>query len=124
MCSAVRQDCGAHLECCGVQALVGSSLRWDVEVSCSACGFAMAVCNDTAPSHLRDRLLSQPGAARLRVTSPSQGKSIEIMRVLRAELGTGLTEAKNELGRVLAGEFSGTLPEMELIARKRPESLP
>ncbi|MGH4035279.1 hypothetical protein ACQB60_40935 [Actinomycetota bacterium Odt1-20B] len=40
------------------------------------------------------------------------------MRVLRAELGIDLTEAETELGRVLAGEFSGTLPEMALIASK------
>lgn len=114
--SAVCQDCGARLECCGVQALVGRSLRWDVEVICSACGFAVAVCDGVLPADLRDQLLSEHGAARLRVTSP-QGMSIAIMRVLRAEFGLGLAEAKAELRRVLAGEFSGTLPEMELLAR-------
>ncbi|MFJ2738665.1 hypothetical protein ACIO3O_03255 [Streptomyces sp. NPDC087440] len=115
--AAVCQDCGARLECCGVQALVDGSLRWDVEVTCSACGFAMASCDDVLPSDLRDQLLSKHGTAGLRVTSP-QGKNIAIMRVLRTELGIGLTEARTELGRVLAGEFSGTLPEMELLARK------
>ncbi|MDX2766363.1 hypothetical protein ACSCB1_21870 [Streptomyces europaeiscabiei] len=114
--SAVCQDCGARLECCGVQALVGGSLRWDIEVICSACGFAVAVCDGVLPADRRDQLLSEHGAARLRVASP-QGMSIAIMRVLRAELGLGLTEAKAELRRVLAGEFSGTLPEMELLAR-------
>ena len=114
--SAECQDCSALLECCGVQALVGGSLRWDVEVICSACGFAVTVCDGVLPTDLRDQLLSEHGAARLRVTSP-QGMSIAIMRVLRAELGLGLTEAKTELGRVLAGAFSGTLPEMELLAR-------
>ncbi|MEU1783608.1 MULTISPECIES: hypothetical protein [Streptomyces] len=115
--SAVCQDCGARLECCGVQALVDGSLRWDVEVTCSVCGFAMAVCDDVLPSDLRDQLLSEHGAAWLRVTSP-WGKSIAIIRVLRAELGLDLTEAMTALDRVLAEEFSGTLPEMEFLARK------
>ncbi|MFE0089760.1 hypothetical protein [Streptomyces sp. NPDC059016] len=119
--SAVCQDCGARLECCGVQAVVGGSLRWDVEAACSVCGFAVAVCGDVLPADLREQMLSEHGAARLRVTSPP-GKSISIMRVLRAELGLDLAEARTELGRVLAGEFSGTVPEMEFLARKLREA--
>ncbi|MEU7648128.1 hypothetical protein [Streptomyces huasconensis] len=117
----VCQDCGAQLECWGVQALVGSSLRWDVTMTCSACGAATLVCDDVPPTGLRDQLLSEHGAARLLVTS-AQGKSVAIMRVLRAELKLDLAEAKTALGRVLAGEFSGTLPEMELLARKLREA--
>ncbi|MGW9048437.1 hypothetical protein ACWGQL_38855 [Streptomyces lydicus] len=41
-----------------------------------------------------------------------------VMRVLRAELGVGLTEAKAVAGQVLTGAYSGTLPEMEYLARK------
>ncbi|MFE7786594.1 hypothetical protein [Streptomyces nigrescens] len=37
---------------------------------------------------------------------------------LRAELGVGLTEAKAVAGQVLAGAYSGTLPEVEYLARK------
>ncbi|MGW1544070.1 hypothetical protein ACWCPM_28170 [Streptomyces sp. NPDC002309] len=115
--SAVCQDCGARLECCGVQVVVGGSLRWDVEAACSACGFAVVVCGHVLPADLREQMLCEHGAATLQVTSP-QGKSISIMRVLRAELGLDLAEARTALSRVLTGEFSGTLPEMELLARK------
>lgn len=48
--SAMCQDCGAELECCSVQALVGGRLRWDVESTCSTCGFAVAVCGGDLPS--------------------------------------------------------------------------
>ncbi len=117
----VCQDCGARLECWGVQALVGTSLQWDVAMTCSACGAAMFVCDDVPLAGLRDQLLSEHGAARLRVTS-AQGRSVALMRVLRAELKLDLAEAKTALGRVLAGEFSGTLPEIELLARKLREA--
>ncbi|MDJ0466680.1 hypothetical protein [Streptomyces sp. H27-C3] len=40
------------------------------------------------------------------------------MRVLRAELGLDLTNTKALLHQVLAGAYSGTLPEMELLARR------
>ncbi|WP_411105051.1 hypothetical protein [Streptomyces sp. cmx-4-9] len=40
------------------------------------------------------------------------------MRVLRAELGIGLDEVKTLLREVLAGDHSGTMPEMEFLARK------
>ncbi|MET9556078.1 hypothetical protein [Streptomyces sp. NPDC006645] len=39
------------------------------------------------------------------------------MRVLRAELGIDLKNAKAVLRRVLDGDYSGTLPEMEHLAR-------
>ncbi|MFC5915360.1 hypothetical protein [Streptomyces pulveraceus] len=39
------------------------------------------------------------------------------MRVLRAELGIDLKNAKAALRRVLDGDYSGTLPEMEHLAR-------
>ncbi|MFD5425605.1 hypothetical protein [Streptomyces sp. NPDC127084] len=41
-----------------------------------------------------------------------------VMRVLRAELGIGLDGVKAVLEQVLSGQYSGTLPEMELLARK------
>ncbi|MFH8439334.1 hypothetical protein ACH4A3_29435 [Streptomyces sp. NPDC018007] len=40
------------------------------------------------------------------------------MRVLRAELGIGLDGVRAVLEQVLTGQYSGTLPEMELLARK------
>ncbi|WP_329122142.1 hypothetical protein [Streptomyces sp. NBC_01465] len=41
-----------------------------------------------------------------------------VMLVLRAALGVGLGEARALLGEVLAGDHSGTVPEMEFLARK------
>ncbi|MGW0189276.1 hypothetical protein ACWDV7_26410 [Streptomyces sp. NPDC003362] len=116
--SAICQDCGAELECCGVQALVDDGgLRWDVESTCSACGFAIAVCGGEMPSARRDQMLAEHGPAKLQLISAS-AKHVVIMRVLRAELGIDLVEAKAVLRRVLSGDYSGTLPEMELLARK------
>lgn len=119
--SAVCQDCGAELECWGTQALVDGRLRWDVESTCSACGCAVAVCGGDVPAERRDQMLSEHGPARLQVSSPS-ANGVAIMRVLRAELGIALTSAKAVLRRVVNGDYSGTLPEMERVARKLRES--
>lgn len=114
--SAECQDCGAELECWGVHALVEGRLRWDVESACSACGFAVAVCGGAVPAELRERMLSQHGGARLQVSTPSV-KSVVIMRVLRAELGIDLVDARAVLRRVLDGDYAGTFPEVEHLAR-------
>ncbi|WP_223839386.1 hypothetical protein [Nocardiopsis deserti] len=44
--------------------------------------------------------------------------NVAIMRVLRAELGIDLTDARAVLDRILAGDYSGTLPEVEFLARR------
>ncbi|MFF3617079.1 hypothetical protein [Streptomyces sp. NPDC002580] len=118
--SEVCQDCGGELECWGTQALVGGRLRWDVDVMCSACGSAAAVCDGDVPAERRDQMLSEHGPARLRVSGPS-AKGVAIMRVLRAEFGIDLTTAKDVMRRVVSGDHSGTLPEMEHLARKLTE---
>ncbi|MER6736941.1 hypothetical protein [Streptomyces puniciscabiei] len=115
-CSGTCQDCGAELECQGAQALVGGRPRWDVESVCSACGCAVAVCGGDLPDERRDQLLAEHGPATLRVTGAPASSAV-IMRVLRAELGVDLVNAKILLRRVLSGDHSGTLPEMELLAR-------
>lgn len=113
---AVCQGCGGRLECQGVQALVGGSLRWDVECACRTCGSSLAACGGALPDELRDRILDEHGSVRLLVDPPPG--NVAIMRVLRAELGVDLTDAGAVLARVLAGDYSGTLPEVELLARK------
>lgn len=114
--SAACQGCGVEAEWCGVQALVGEELRWDVESTCPTCGFALAVCGGDLPDEMRGRLLSEHGRAKLQVTPPA--KNAAIMRVLRAELGIGLDGVRAVLEQVLTGQYSGTLPEVELLARK------
>lgn len=114
--SATCQGCGAESDWWGVQALVGGSLRWDTECACSACGFALASCGDDLPSELRAKLLSDHGPARLRV-DPS-ARNAAVMRVLRAELGLDLAEVRSVLREVVTGGYSGTLPEIEFLARR------
>lgn len=114
--SAGCQECGAELECWGVQALVHGSVRWDTESKCSTCGFAIADCGGDLPPELGGRLLSERGPARLQV-GPS-ATNTAIMRVLRAELAIGVAEVKTLLRKVLAGAHSDTRPEMEFLARK------
>ncbi|MFI6011279.1 hypothetical protein ACIBAG_21080 [Streptomyces sp. NPDC051243] len=108
-------DCGAAADWAGVQALLGESLRWDVELTCAGCGFAVAECGGAPSEEMRRRLIAEHGRAVLLVRRPVANASV--MRVLRAQLGVGLAEAKTLLGRVLAAQYSGTLPEMELLAR-------
>ncbi|MFI9046143.1 hypothetical protein [Streptomyces sp. NPDC053427] len=114
--SARCQDCSAELECWGVQSLVNGSLRWDTESRCPACGFAVAACGGDLPAELRDRLLSERGPALLQV-DPSARNAV-IMRVLRAELGLDLAGVRSVLNKVVTGAYSGTMPEMEFLARK------
>ncbi|MFE2533604.1 hypothetical protein [Streptomyces sp. NPDC059371] len=77
--------------------------------------------DDDIPAERRDQMLSEHGPARLRVSSPS-AKGVAVMRVLRAELGVDLTSAKDVARCVVNGDYSGTLPEMEHLARKLRES--
>ncbi|NYV76048.1 hypothetical protein [Streptomyces sp. UH6] len=114
--AAVCQDCGAELECWGVHALVDGRLRWDVESTCSTCGVAVMVCGGALPAERREQMLSEHGPAWLRVSTPPK-KGVVIMRVLRTELGIDLADARAALRRVLEGDYSGTLPEVERVAR-------
>ncbi|WP_392892997.1 hypothetical protein [Streptomyces sp. LN699] len=74
------------------------------------------MCDVDLPEDLRGRLLSEHGRAGLRVAPPTRNAAI--MRVLRAELGIGLDGVRAVLEQVLTGQYSGTLPEMELLARR------
>ncbi|MEU9294798.1 hypothetical protein [Streptomyces sp. NPDC048266] len=65
---------------------------------------------------MRGRLLSEHGRATLQVALPTSDTAI--MRVLRTEFGIGLDGVRAVLEQVLTGQYSGTLPEMELLARK------
>ncbi|MFE9623969.1 hypothetical protein [Streptomyces sp. NPDC006527] len=119
--SAACSDCGAQSECHGVQALVGDRLRWDVESACPACGSAVAVCGGELPAELRKRILAEHGRRWLRVTVPP-GRRVTVLRVLRTALGLDLATAGTALDRVLAGDHSGTSPEVERLARRLREA--
>ncbi|MFF8973467.1 hypothetical protein [Streptomyces sp. NPDC014995] len=66
-------------------------------------------------------MLSEHGPAWLRVSTPPT-TSVAIMRVLRVALGIDLMNARAVLRRVLDGDYSGTLPEMEYLARALRQS--
>ncbi|MEU6492475.1 hypothetical protein AB0D09_13620 [Streptomyces sp. NPDC049097] len=114
--SAMCPDCGAATECHGVQSLADGRVRWDVESTCSSCGFALALCGGDMPSERREQLLAEHGPVTLRVLGASSN-NVVIMRVLRAELGIDLAATRAVLHSVLSGDCSGTLPEMEHMAR-------
>ncbi|WJY43253.1 hypothetical protein QT196_39020 (plasmid) [Streptomyces sp. P9-2B-2] len=113
--TAVCENCGAQLECWGTQALVAGVLRWDVESACAACGQATATCGHDVPHQLRDRLLADLGPTTLHLAdTPAR---VVLMRVLRAQLGTDLANIAALTHRVLDGTYTGTLPEVEHLAR-------
>ncbi|MFJ8433962.1 hypothetical protein ACIQ9P_21940 [Kitasatospora sp. NPDC094019] len=112
--------CGSETECVGVQAFVGQRLEWDLGHNCSACGDAMYECGpggDRTPDDLRRRLLAVHGGARV-VLGDRLAAPVLVMKVLRAELGADPTQAKEALQRIRAGTFTGTMPEMALLAHR------
>ncbi|MER5914047.1 hypothetical protein ABT124_27095 [Streptomyces sp. NPDC001982] len=109
-------DCGAPARWHGLQALVGDSLRWDTETVCPECGAAVAVCGREVPDDVRPRLLIEHGAAVLRLEPPVD--RVAVMRVLRRELDLGPAQVGSVLERVLTAGYEGTLPEIELLARR------
>ncbi len=114
--TATCENCGVQLECWATQALVSGTLRWDVESTCAACGEAIAACGQDVPGQLRDRLLADYGPTTLHLTDPSV-RRVVLMQVLRAQLGTDLTDIATLTRQVLAGTYTGTLPEVEHLAR-------
>jgi hypothetical protein len=66
---------------------------------------------------LRDRLLAEHGPTRLEIVDQSANSAL-LMKVLRAELGEDLQHTKEMLRRVRAGGHTGTLAEVELLARR------
>ncbi|MGW2742132.1 hypothetical protein [Streptomyces sp. NPDC001450] len=101
----------------GVQVLLDDdSLRWDTETTCPACGSAMAVCGRDLPAEMRERMLTEHGRTLLRLEASAQRQAV--MHVLRKRLGVGPAEIRALVEQVVAGEYGGTLPETELLARK------
>ncbi|MEU5885930.1 hypothetical protein ABZ835_03715 [Streptomyces sp. NPDC047461] len=113
-------ECRSPADWVGVQALVGDSLRWDVEVTCRACRFAVADCGGELSEDVREQLLAEHGAAVLRLRAPAH--RVTVLRVLRAALRLELGAAKDVLERVWGGTYTGTPPEMELLARRLREA--
>ncbi|MFG2117729.1 hypothetical protein [Streptomyces sp. NPDC048710] len=110
-------SCRATAQWHGVQVLLDDdSLRWDTETACPACGSGTTVCGRDLPTGMRERMLTEHGRTVLRLGASARRPAV--MRVLRERLGVGLTEIRALVEQVVAGEYGGTLPETELLARK------
>ncbi|MEU8620744.1 hypothetical protein [Streptomyces sp. NPDC048623] len=102
----------------GTQSLLHDRLRWDVESSCAACGYAVAVCDHgPPPPERRAQILAEHGLAELHL-SGTRDSGVVVMRVLRAALGLSLAEARDTARRVGEGGWTGTRPEAERLARR------
>lgn len=113
-------DCRSPADWVGVQVLVGDSLRWDVEVACRGCGFAVAECGGELSGEVREELLAEQGGAVLRLRAPAH--RVTVLRVLRVALGLELGAAKGVLEQVWGGTYAGTGPEVEFLARRLREA--
>ncbi|MGI5255180.1 hypothetical protein [Actinacidiphila glaucinigra] len=115
---SVCETCGAVAECDGGEGLVDGEVRWDIVRSCAACGMYVIACGRSdVPGDLRERLLSEHGPARLQLCDPSSS-AVVLMRVIRAELGLDLIQAKAMAHRVRAGTHTGTLTDMAFLAHR------
>jgi hypothetical protein len=112
------EDCGALAECDGGEGLVDGQMHWDITRRCAVCGMYVMVCGRSdVPGDLRERLLAEHGPARLQLRDSSTS-AVVLMRVMRAELGLDLIQAKAMVQRVCAGTHTGTLTEMEFLAHR------
>ncbi|MFE4654448.1 hypothetical protein [Streptomyces sp. NPDC056707] len=112
------EDCGALAECDGGEGLVDGQVHWDITRRCAVCGMYVIACGRSdVPGDLRERLLAEHGPARLQLWDPS-ASAVALMKVLRAELGLDLIQAKAMVQRVRAGAQTGTLTEMEFLAHR------
>ncbi|GAA2437615.1 hypothetical protein [Streptomyces lavendulocolor] len=110
--------CGGRAATTGGQALVSGRLEWSLETACPACG-GLAVCGrDDTPAELRERLLAggECGPAVLEVPGSGPTVVVTVMKVLRAELGLRLSDARAVVEEVRSGGFTGTMPEMARLA--------
>ncbi|MFE4830958.1 hypothetical protein [Streptomyces sp. NPDC056672] len=116
-------DCGSVTECVGAQALVGHTLEWDIGHHCPSCGMTLHECGPGGgdmPEDLRGRLLAEHGTARVALGDPPARppRPATVMKVLRAEFGGGLADAKRMLQQIRDGVFVGTMPETALLVER------
>jgi hypothetical protein len=110
--------CGGRAATTGGQVLVSGRLEWSLETACPACG-GLAVCGrDDTPAELRERLLAdgECGPAVLEVSGSGTPVVVTVMKVLRAEPGLRLSDARTVVEEVRSGGFTGTMPEMARLA--------
>ncbi|MFJ4846919.1 hypothetical protein [Streptomyces sp. NPDC088733] len=110
--------CGAPAVSDGGEGLVDGQVHWSIAQTCAACGSHVIACGRSdVPGDLRERLLSEHGPTRLTLRDlPSS--AVVLMKVVRAELGVDLIEAKAIAQRIRRGAQTGTLTEMAFLAHR------
>ncbi|MEU6344098.1 hypothetical protein ABZ883_24500 [Streptomyces sp. NPDC046977] len=110
--------CGAPAVSDGGEGLVNGQVHWDIAQACAACGAQVIACGRSdVPGDLRERLLSEHGPTRLTLCGLSSS-AVVLMKVVRAELGVDLIEAKAITQRIRRGAQTGTLTEMAFLAHR------
>ncbi|WP_254047292.1 hypothetical protein [Streptomyces aureus] len=94
-------------------------LCWGTEGVCTSC--TVAWCEEDSggetPEEIRQALLSEHGAARLRLMGP-ETSPVAVLRALREVPGLTLTQARAWADELKSTGLVGTLVEMELIAAR------
>jgi hypothetical protein len=109
------ESCALHH---GGQAIVHGVLRWDVEVECTECGRLLHTGGPgEAPEELRQALLTEHGAATLRVTSEPLG-TVNSLKAARDTFDVPLSDVRAVLEQLRSNGLTGTFIEMKFLAIK------
>ena len=114
---AACPGCGQSAPAQGGQALVFGRLEWSIETECPACGPIVACGRRDIPTELRERLLRHRPAQLELTRDGDDGRTAAIMKVIRSELALDLRATREMLKELQAGHRTGTLPEIEKLAR-------
>ncbi|MEU6863445.1 hypothetical protein ABZ924_09260 [Streptomyces sp. NPDC046876] len=117
---ATRCDaCGGVLERDIGQFVDRGRLWWGIEAGCRACaaGWCEQGSGRETPEEIRQALLAEHGAARLRLTGP-EASPVAVLRVLREVHDLTLAQARASADELRTTGLVGTLVEMELMAAR------
>ncbi|MFD9068053.1 hypothetical protein ACFVZ3_41825 [Kitasatospora purpeofusca] len=111
------EDCGGVLIRDIGQFIDGGQLWWGTEGRCRTCPHAWCEQDTGAvtPEGIRQALLAEHGAARLRPAVPG-ASTVAVLRALREIHGLSLGQARALADELMTTGLTGTLVEMELMA--------
>lgn len=111
------EGCGGVLRCDVGQYIDREQLWWGTEGACETCpnGWCEHDTGGVTPEEIRDALLSEHGAARLRLAD-NESNLVSVVRALRDVLDLSLYQARATTRTLKETGIVGTLVEMEFIA--------
>ncbi|MFF7636665.1 hypothetical protein ACFZB9_26470 [Kitasatospora sp. NPDC008050] len=109
--------CGGEAACWGGQVLVRERLEWSIEADCPACGPSASCGSGGIPDDLRERLIGECGPGHVDLPRPDARAAV-VMKVIRAGSDLDLSQARGALQALRSGQYTGTMPEIELLARR------